>query len=150
MGEGTSPAVEDCQEHPHQEQPISLTSCGGKMLEHNLMCKWQDYLQESGLYPATIIEFRRCLSTQGAMILLKNDLIEDNLTKHNKAVQGLDLQSAFDKVKHSMILAQVPRLNMGGRTYNYIKNFLTARNNELCAGNLRLQEKTLGSVGPQG
>ncbi|XP_072142945.1 uncharacterized protein [Dermacentor andersoni] len=133
-------------------RPISLTSCVGKVLEHVLMCRWQDYLEESGLYPTTIIGFRRSLGTQDAMILLKKDIIdEDTLTKDNKAILGLDLQSAFDKVKHSAILAQVSRLNMGARTYNYIKDFLTGRTTELCAGDLRLQEKRLGSVGtPQG
>ncbi|XP_077542813.1 uncharacterized protein LOC144155328 [Haemaphysalis longicornis] len=107
--------------------------------------KWQDYLEQSGLYPATIIGFRRCLGTQDSMILLKNEIIDDNLTKDTKAILGLDLESAFDKVKHSAILAQVSRLNKGARTYNYIKDFLTGRTTELCAGDLRLQEKRLGS-----
>ncbi|XP_070385514.1 uncharacterized protein [Dermacentor albipictus] len=40
---------------------------------------------------------------------------------------------------------------MGARMYNYIKDFLTGWVTELCAGDLRLQEKGLGSVGtPQG
>ncbi|XP_077498683.1 uncharacterized protein LOC144109760 [Amblyomma americanum] len=132
-------------------RPISLTSCVGKVLEHVLMCRW-DYLEESELYPTTIIGFRRSLSTQDAMILLKNDIIDaDTRTKDNKAIIGLDLQSAFDKVKHSAILAQVSTLNMGTRTYNYIRNFLTGRTTELYTGDLRLQPKKLGSVGtPQG
>ncbi|XP_070377433.1 uncharacterized protein [Dermacentor albipictus] len=76
----------------------------------------------------------------------KDIIDDDTLTKDNKAILGLDLQSTFDKVKISAILAQVSRLNMGTRTYNYIKDFLTGRTTELCAGDLRLQEKRLGSV----
>ncbi|XP_065281367.1 uncharacterized protein [Dermacentor albipictus] len=132
-------------------RPISLTSCVGKVLEHVLMCRWQDYLEESGLYPITIIGFRRSIGTQDTMILLKKDITDDDTLTKDKAILGLDLQSAFDKVKHSAILAKVPRLNMGARAYNYIKDFLTERTTELCAGDLRLQAKRLGSVGtPQG
>ncbi|XP_050042835.2 uncharacterized protein [Dermacentor andersoni] len=133
-------------------RPISLTSCVGKVLEHVLMNRWQRYLEESELYPNSIIGFRKKLGTQDAMILLKNEIIDDTTgTKDNRAILGLDLQSAFDKVRHSAILAQVSRLNMGRRTYQYIKDFLTERTTEICAGDLQLEEKKLGSVGtPQG
>ncbi|XP_072145050.1 uncharacterized protein [Dermacentor andersoni] len=102
--------------------------------------------------PNSIIGFRKKLGTQDAMILLKNEIIDDTTgTKDNRAILGLDLQSAFDKVRHSAILAQVSRLNMGRRTYQYIKDFLTERTTEICAGDLQLEEKKLGSVGtPQG
>nr|XP_050038044.1 neprilysin-1-like [Dermacentor andersoni] len=79
----TAPAVEGCQDHPHPQT------------------RWLDYLEESGLYPTTIIGFRRPLGTQDAMILLKKDIIDDDtLTKGNKAILGLDLQSAFDKISN--------------------------------------------------
>ncbi|XP_077512733.1 uncharacterized protein LOC144123887 [Amblyomma americanum] len=111
---------------------IWLTSCVGKVLEHVLMCRWQDYLEESGLYPTTIIVFRRSLGVQDALILLKKDIIDADALTKSKAIMELDLQSAFDKAKNSAILAQVSRLSMGARTYNYM-NFLTRRTTELCA-----------------
>ncbi|XP_037570630.1 protein YkfC-like [Dermacentor silvarum] len=116
------------------------------------MNRWQHYLEESELYPNSIIGFRNKLGTQDAMILLKNEIIDDMTgTKDNRAILGLDLQSSFDKVRHSAILAQVSRLNMGRKTYEYIKDFLTERTTEICAGDLQLEEKKLGSVGtPQG
>ncbi|XP_075535920.1 uncharacterized protein LOC142571447 [Dermacentor variabilis] len=86
------------------------------------------------------------------MLQLKYQIIDDGgSTRDNKAILGLDLQSAFDKVKHSAILSQVSKLNMGERSYNYIKDFLTDRTVELRAGHLQTQEKKLGSTGtPQG
>lgn len=133
-------------------RPISLTSCVGKVLEHVLLNRWQDYLEREGLYPATVIGFRQHLSTQDAMLQLKYQIIDgDGSARDNKAILGLDLQSAFDKVKHSAILSQVSNLNMGERSYNYIKDFLTDRTAELRAGDLQTQEKKLGSTGtPQG
>ncbi|XP_072143706.1 uncharacterized protein [Dermacentor andersoni] len=45
----------------------------------------------------------------------------------------------------------VSRLNMGKRTYAYIKDFLTERTTEIIACDQRLQKKKFGSVGsPQG
>ncbi|XP_077536539.1 uncharacterized protein LOC144148888 [Haemaphysalis longicornis] len=116
------------------------------------MNRWQRYLEDSGLYPNTVIGFRNKLGTQDAMIQQKNEILDDTTnTQDNRAILGLDLQSAFDKVRHSAILAQVSRLNMGNRTYAYIKDFLTGRTTEINAGDLRLKEKKLGSVGtPQG
>ncbi|XP_037577228.2 uncharacterized protein LOC119459601 [Dermacentor silvarum] len=116
------------------------------------MNRWQRYLEESELYPNSIIGFRNKLGKQDAKILLKNEIIDDmTAAKDNRAILGLDLQSAFDKVRHSAILAQVCRLNMGRKTYEYIKDFLTERTTEICAGDLQLAEKKLGSFGtPQG
>ncbi|XP_077544116.1 uncharacterized protein LOC144156149 [Haemaphysalis longicornis] len=129
---------------------ISLTSCVGKVLEHVLVNRWQDYLEQEGLYPDSMIGFPRCLSTQDAMIQLKQEIIE-NETRDNTVILGLDLQSAFDRVQHSTILAQVTKLNMTERSYEYIKNFLSGRSIELHSGEIEPPERNIGSVGtPQG
>lgn len=139
---------------PHIDnlRPISLTSCVGKVLEHVLLNRWQRYLEGSALYPNTIIGFRAKLSTQEAMLLLKHEIIDDpTRTLDNRAVLGLDLQSAFDRLRHAAILEQVSHLNMGSRTYAYIRDFLTDRTTAIHAGDLQLPQKSLGSVGtPQG
>lgn len=139
---------------PHIEnmRPISLTSCVGKVLEHVLLTRWQSYLEDEGLYPDTMLGFRARLSTQDAMLLIKHEVIDQpTRSMDNRAVLGLDLQSAFDRVRHSAILEQVSRLNMGRRTFAYIKDFLTDRTTTIVAGDMELPSKTLGSVGtPQG
>ncbi|XP_077563803.1 uncharacterized protein LOC144179356 [Haemaphysalis longicornis] len=102
--------------------PISLTSCVGKILEHVLANRWQDYLEEKGLYPDSMIEFRGGLRNQDAMLQLKKEIVEDDT-----------------------------RLNMGDRSYEYIKDFLSGRKIELHAGEIDLLERDVGSVGtPQG
>ncbi|XP_077547903.1 uncharacterized protein LOC144160455 [Haemaphysalis longicornis] len=113
--------------------------------------EWQRYLEDSRLYPNTVIGFRNKLGTQDAMIQLKNEILDDTTnTQDNRAILGLDLQSAFDKVSHSAILAQVSRLNMGKRTYAYIKDFLTGRTTEVNAGDLRLREEARQCRDPPG
>lgn len=139
---------------PHIEnlRPISLTSCVGKVLEHVLLNRWQTCLEEEGLYPDTMLGFRANLSTQDAMLLIKHEVMDQpTRSMDNRALLGLDLQSAFDKVHHSAILEQVSRLNMGERMFAYVKDFLTDRTTTIVAGDMELPNKTLGSVGtPQG
>ncbi|XP_070387776.1 uncharacterized protein [Dermacentor albipictus] len=86
------------------------------------------------------------------MLQLKYQIIDDGgSARDNKVILGLDLQSACDKVKHSVILSQVSKLNMSESSYNYIKDFLTDRTAELRAGDLQTQTRKLGSTGiPQG
>lgn len=57
----------------------------GKVLEHVLMNWWQDYLEREGLYPTTMIGFRQRLSTQDAMLQLKNEIVDDSsISRDNK------------------------------------------------------------------
>ncbi|XP_077530885.1 uncharacterized protein LOC144142925 [Haemaphysalis longicornis] len=124
--------------------------CWRSAMEHVLHNRWQEYLEGEELYPETIIGFRQHLSTQDAMIQIRHQIIDDK-TRDNKAILGLDLESAFDKVTHAAVLRQVSELNMGERSYQYIKDFLTGRTAELRAGELQADEKELGSQGtPQG
>ncbi|XP_077548088.1 uncharacterized protein LOC144160807 [Haemaphysalis longicornis] len=83
-------------------RPISLTSCVGKVMEHVMRNRWNRYLEEKGLYPDAMISFREKLSTQDAMIQLQPEILDVSVpTNDNRAILGLDLQSAFDKVRHS-------------------------------------------------
>ncbi|XP_075533178.1 protein YkfC-like [Dermacentor variabilis] len=97
-----------------------------------------------------MIGFRPHLSTQDSMLQLKHQAL-DGKTRGTRAIIGLDLESAFDRIAHSAILHQVSRQNLGVRRYNYVKDFLTDRRAVLVAGDLQLKEQTLGSTGtPQG
>ncbi|XP_037561408.1 protein YkfC-like [Dermacentor silvarum] len=119
-------------------------------MEHALLNRWQAHLEQKGAYPPSIIGFRPHLSTQDAMIQLKHQVL-DGKTRGTRAILGLDLESAFDRIAHSAILCQISRRNLGLRTYNYVKDFLTERRAVLVAGDLHLEEQTLGSTGtPQG
>ncbi|XP_077540075.1 uncharacterized protein LOC144152613 [Haemaphysalis longicornis] len=101
-----------------------------------------------------MLGFRAKLGTKDAMLLLQREVLEPPgglPKKDNRAILGLDLQSAFDKVRHSAILAQASRLGLGRRSYEYIRSFLSRRTARLEVGGAKLEERELGSVGtPQG
>ncbi|XP_077534634.1 uncharacterized protein LOC144146565 [Haemaphysalis longicornis] len=59
---------------------------------------WQRYLEESGLYPDTVIGFRSKLGTQDAMIQLKREILDDNTrTRDNHT-----LQAAVDAIEEQL------------------------------------------------
>ncbi|XP_037505752.1 uncharacterized protein LOC119382092 [Rhipicephalus sanguineus] len=131
-------------------RPISLTSCLGKVLEHVVLTRLTNYLEDRNLLPHTMLGFRRNLSTQDAMLQIKHQVI-DSPTRSTKAILGLDLKKAFDNVTHATVLAKLQELGLGERTYNYVRDFLTNRKAKLTFGELSSEEIELGSAGtPQG
>ncbi|KAG0413581.1 hypothetical protein HPB47_009273 [Ixodes persulcatus] len=108
------------------------------------------HLEDTSAYPHSIIGFRAHLSTQDAMLQLKHQIL-DGKSRHTKAILGLDLERAFDSVAHSTILDRISLLNLGERTYNYVRDFLSHRRAYLSVGDIQSEEFTLGCVGtPQG
>lgn len=131
-------------------RPISLTSCVGKLMEHVILERITTYLEDRDALPPTMIGFRRNLSTQDAMLQLKHQII-DNPGTATKAILGLDLKKAFDNVTHATVLKRVNDLDLGQRTYNYVRNFLTGRKAKIMIGDLVSEEIEMGSAGtPQG
>lgn len=135
-------------------RPISLTSCVGKVLEHVLNDRWQRFLETQGHYSDSMLGFRSHLGTQDALLLLQREVLDPVggiPQKDNRAVLGLDLQSAFDRVRHSAILSSMVALGMGERSYNYVRSFLTGRTACLEVEGERWEKREGGSVGtPQG
>ncbi|XP_049270134.1 uncharacterized protein LOC119385971 [Rhipicephalus sanguineus] len=121
-----------------------------KVMEHALLNRVNSHLEDTAAYPHSIIGFRAHLSTQDAMLQLKHRIL-DGKSRHTKAILGLDLERAFDNVAHSTILERISQLNLGERTYNYVRDFLSDRRAYLVAGDIKSDEHTLGCLGtPQG
>lgn len=129
-------------------RPISLTSCVGKVLEHVLLNRWQRYMESNNLYPTPMIGFRNKLGTHDAMLLIKKEIVD---VKGCSAILSLDMQGAFDNVRHATILEEVNKLNFGQRSYNFIRDFLSGRQASIQAADIKTAVRNLGSQGtPQG
>lgn len=131
-------------------RPISLTSCVGKVAEHVILNRLTWFIEHEELYPHTMIGFRAGLSTQDAMKLIKCQII-DNDTRDTRAILGLDLEKAFDKISHPFILQSISELGLGVRFHDYVRSFLHRRRATLRAGDMMAEEVELGTRGtPQG
>ncbi|KAM7284944.1 hypothetical protein ISCGN_031942 [Ixodes scapularis] len=131
-------------------RPISLTSCIGKLMEHVIQTRLIEYLEKQDLLPHTMIGFRPHLCTQDIMLQIKHDIV-DSRSKDAKVILGLDLTKAFDNVKHESVLTGLSNLNVGTKTFNYVRNFLSGRTACVKYQSIESSILELGSRGtPQG
>ncbi|XP_037568110.1 protein YkfC-like [Dermacentor silvarum] len=97
-----------------------------------------------------MIGFRAGLSTQDAMKLIKNQVIDRN-PRDARAILGLDLEKAFDNILHSFLLGTISSLELGKHFHDYTRSFLADREAMLKVGDLASDLARLGSRGtPQG
>ncbi|XP_037564825.1 uncharacterized protein LOC119444510 [Dermacentor silvarum] len=119
-------------------------------MEHAFLTRINRHLEDTGAYPPTMMGFRSHLSTQDVMLQLYHQIINDP-TSGTRAILGLDLEKEFDTVSHAAILNRINKLNMGERSYNYIRDFLSCRTVTLTVDSMTSDEHALGSNGtPQG
>lgn len=141
---GKEPSIENLR-------PISLTSCVGKLMEHMVLNRLQNYLEDSQLMPHTMFGFRPHLSTQDILLQLREDILSQASKHTPKAILALDLKGAFDNVNHETILQNLNNLGCGERMYSYIRDFLTDRTAVIKIEDKRSQPINIGSKGtPQG
>ncbi|KAM7287140.1 hypothetical protein ISCGN_030834 [Ixodes scapularis] len=133
-------------------RPISLTSCVGKLMEHVVLTRLNNHMEDRGLYPHTMIGFRPHLSTQDVMLQIKHQILDARgRTAGLKAILGLDLTKAFDNVTHKAVLENLRDLGVGRKAYTYVRDFLSNRTAKLSIGDIKSEEIELGSRGtPQG
>ncbi|KAM7282580.1 hypothetical protein ISCGN_002726 [Ixodes scapularis] len=132
--------------------PIFLTSCVGKLLEHVVLTRLDNHMEDRGLYPHTMIGFRPHLSTQAVMLQIKHQILDVlGRAAGLKAILGLDLTKAFDNVTHKAVLEYLRDLGVGRKAYAYVQYFLSNRTAKLTIGDKKSEEVELGSRGtPQG
>lgn len=111
-------------------------------MEHALLTRVNTHLEDRSAYPHSIIGFREHISTQDVMLKLQHQNL-DGKSRHTKAILGLDLERAFDNISHSAILERISLLNLGERTYNYVRDFLSNRKAFLSVGDIRSEELSL-------
>ncbi|XP_049511248.1 uncharacterized protein LOC125939829 [Dermacentor silvarum] len=124
---------------------ISLTSCVGKVIEHAFLNRVNAQLELTGVYPDTIIGCQAQLWTLEALLQLQYQILDDK-SRNTKAILGLDLESAFDRVAHSAVRAQISHLNLGERACNCVRYFLSNGKALLVAGDVKFEEQTLEST----
>lgn len=131
-------------------RPISLTSCIGKVAEHAIHNRIIEHIENQELFRHNLIGFRKALSTQDAMLMIKRAIIDDP-SRDVKGLLGLDLIKAFDTVAHKHILHEISTLNLGSNFYNYVRSFLANRTARVKLGIVTGGPYNLGNNGtPQG
>ena len=131
-------------------RPVSLTSNLLKTFERVMRNKLVDHLEENNLLPDSQHGFRK---RRGCLTQLLNhmDNIFNELNSGNEVdVVYLDYSKAFDKVNHSILLAKLEKLGIGGKILAWIKDFLSDRYQTVVVEGKKSSFEIVRSGVPQG
>ncbi|XP_077522991.1 uncharacterized protein LOC144133742 [Amblyomma americanum] len=107
-------------------------------------------MEDGNLWPHEMVDLGPKLSTQNVMLRLKHD-IKDKKELDTKVILVLHLTKAFENVRHEAVLRDLEKVNVGKRTYEYIKGFLRGREAVIIFQDAESLSIGLGSKGaPQG
>ncbi|XP_075527073.1 uncharacterized protein LOC142559345 [Dermacentor variabilis] len=112
-------------------------------MERAVLNRMKPHQEENEIHPQNITGFRQGLATQHAMKLGKNQML-DNTTRGVKDILGLDLERAFDNIRHSFILQQISTLGVGQCLHDYIRDFLRGKQASLQVRSLQSEPVGLG------
>jgi hypothetical protein len=108
-------------------RPISLLSVIGKLIEKVINLQLLNYLENNALLSPNQFGFRQNRSTEQAVDLLVNGIV-DCVDKGDKCVGVfLDLAKAFDTVSIPILLGKLERLGLRGIVLNWFKTYLQGR-----------------------
>ena len=135
---------------PSNYRPIALTNHLTKIFESVLRKIIVKHMEENDLMNRTQHGFRKGHSTV-TQILTHYDSILTMLEEGN-AVDSvyLDFSKAFDKVDHQILLKKVESLGITGKLLEWIKTFLTNRQQQVRVENTLSSREWVKSGVPQG
>lgn len=131
-------------------RPISLLSIFSKLFEKCIYKYLYSYLEKNNFIYEKQFGFRKGYSTNHALINL-TETIKSYLDKDN-LVCGvfIDLQKAFDTVDHDILLYKIYHYGICGEAYNWIKGFLTNREQYVYISGFESSKQSITCSMPQG
>ncbi|XP_072140829.1 uncharacterized protein [Dermacentor andersoni] len=91
-------------------KPISFTLCVGKVAEYTIRNRDSRYMEDKNVYPDNMIGLRAAVSTQDAIWLIKDQVIN---TRGTRTILYLDLEKVFDNILHFFVLGTFSSLRLG-------------------------------------
>ena len=110
---------------PTNYQPISLLPIVSKLLEQFVFNNFSQHLEVNSLLPECQYGFRKGRSTQDAVSILVNDLLEAKDNRHCLGAVLLDVQKTFDMVNHRLLLRKLSLGGVDGTAHCWFSNYLT-------------------------
>lgn len=131
-------------------RPISLVPIISKVFETVLKGQITTHLENSNILYCNQFGFRSKKSTNDAVSLLINKIVDGQEQNKYVGVTFCDLQKAFDCVSHNILMEKLRLLNFSELSCHLINSYLSNRKQFTCI-NTSISEQTLVKSGvPQG
>ena len=112
---------------PKGYRPVSLTCTLCKVMERILNNRIVWYLEKCGILCAEQSGFRPGRSVIDSAIKLHNDIIKARIKKQFVCAVFMDIEGAFDTVKHNTLITTLKIAGINGRMLRWICDFLRDR-----------------------
>ena len=119
---------------PGNYRPVSLLPIISKILERIVQNQLQGQLSRVHALPDTQFAYRHGYSTEDALVVLTDTLLEARDRRQVSGVCFLDLSKAFDKVSHERLIQDLFALGVTGRPLRWLISYLSERTQRVCFG----------------
>ena len=110
-----------------ESRPISLLPTRSRLMDKIINKRLVYTIEERGGFPKNQAAFRTGRGTYDNLITIETMIRKSIVEKKISTVLFLDIEKAYDTVYRRIILEELKRLDIKGRMFNYIKDFLTDR-----------------------
>ena len=131
-------------------RPISLLPLPGKLLERVIHAQLESNLEDMGFFTAYQHGFRKKRSTTHAVLQLVNQVNQKMDRNTPTTAIFIDFRKAFDCVDHRVLLGKLENTNLGPKNIQWIKNYLSDRQQHVVANSLKSTSLPIKQGVPQG
>ena len=131
-------------------RPISLLPLPGKVLEKLIHGQISDHLESTSLLSENQHGFRKKYSTTHSVAQFTNYINTKMDSKTPTLATYIDFRKAFDCVQHRVLLHKLSKMNLGDSTVQWIRSFLTGREQRVLANNVYSSFLPITQGVPQG
>ena len=135
---------------PSSYRPIALTSNICKIMERLVTERLTYELENEGLLTSCQSGFRKGRHTMDAVVRLENEIRKAQANKESVVVVFFDIEKAYDMMWREGLLIKLYKMGVGGRVFNWIKNFLFDRKIQVRIGSELSNKYMVGNGTPQG
>ena len=131
-------------------RPVSNLKFISKVLEKVVAARLNKYLEENNLREPYQSAYRKCHSTETALLKVQSDILCALGQKKGVLLVLLDLSAAFDTVDHDLLMNTISQLGVGGVAYDWLRAYLTGRRQSISINGKVSEPKELDCGVPQG
>ncbi len=104
-------------------RPIALTSNLCKIMEKMITIRLGYVVEKRGMLPPHQSGFRNGRTTMDPIICLENEIRKAQVSKEAVLVIFFDIEKAYDMLWKEGLLIKLNKMGIGGRMFNWIKDF---------------------------
>ncbi len=136
--------------NPLNYRPIALTSHLCKLMEKMITDRLMYSMEKNNFFSPYQSGFRRGRGTMDSIIKLDSDIRKALINKETIIAVFFDVEKAYDMLWKEGLLIKLDQIGIGGRIYNWIKEFLIERNIKVKVGEYISREGSIENGTPQG